>query len=90
MAVWSFNAGGTVDPSALSAAVARGNIEVGFADGWAVFNTPSASGSYGLPVLGAAFTKAVNPYVAAGVSGTYGAAWNHRYSSGAALPVSAP
>ena len=90
VAVWSFNAGGTVDPSALSAAVARGNIEVGFADGWAVFNTPSASGSYGLPVLGAAFTKAVNPYVAAGVSGTYGAAWNHRYSSGAPLPVVGP
>ena len=90
VAVWSFNAGGTTDPSALSAAVARGNIEVGFADGWAAFNTPSAvSGGYGLPILGAAFTKAVNPYVAAGVSGTYGAAWNHRYSSGTPLSFNA-
>lgn len=82
--VLSFNAGGGM--SVLGGEIARANIDIGsFVDGWARINTqgnPSGvtvSGRAGLPVLGAAFVQATNPNAAPGVSGNYGAAYEHRF-----------
>ena len=92
VAVWSFNEL-ISEPSALGATVARGQAINGFQDGWASFSIQSANPTgapaasfvnLGLPILGSAFTKAVNPYVNGGVSGNYGANWEHRYSRVAA------
>jgi len=89
--VVSFNAGGATQPSALGAKLARKDIDGGsaYVQGWAVFGTagptvkqsggPQAGGS-GLPILGSAYLKATNPAVGAGVSGTFGGSWNHRYT----------
>jgi hypothetical protein len=84
--VLSFNAGGGM--SVLGGEIARANIDIGsFVDGWARINTQgnpapvlvNASGRAGLPVLGAAFVQATNPNAAPGVSGNYGAAYEHRF-----------
>jgi len=89
--VVSFNAGGATQPSSLGAKLARKDIDAGssYTQGWAVFGTagPTAkqggaaqAGGSGLPILGSAYLKATNPAVGAGVSGTFGGAWNHRYT----------
>ena len=87
VAVWSINAGDEFAASALSASVARKNLEVGYADGWGKFVTPGLGN--GLPLLGAAFAKATSTNIGAGVSGNFGLAWAHRYTSPVA-PVPAP
>ncbi len=65
--------------SALGAKIAHKNADVEYIDGWAVIGTPSGgTTNAGLPVVGQAFLKAVNPAVSAGTSGNFGANWNHR------------
>ncbi len=49
-----------------------------FNNGWGVFST--ANGGAGLPILGASFIKLTNPSASAGLSGTYGVTWPHRYT----------
>ena len=65
--------------SVLAANVARQNLVSGtYENGWGVIDT--ANGTAGLPILGAAFIKLSNPQVAAGLSGTYGITWPHRFT----------
>ena len=87
VAVWSINAANEFAPSSLHAAVARKNIDVTYANGWAKFLTPGLPngapavspvvGNSGLPILGASFVKISNGL--AGL-GNYGVAWDHRYT----------
>lgn len=79
VSVQSFNAGGVAAVSSLAAAVARTDVDVTYADGWAVIGTPGATG-VGLPIVGASFVRAVNGNVGAGMAGTYGAAYPHRFT----------
>jgi len=74
--VLSFNdAGGN---SVLSAAIARKDIDFGaYNEGWAKLSTPGLGGA-GLPILGASFSKYVNPNAAPGVAGNYGVAFPHK------------
>jgi len=80
VSVWSINAGDQYAASALGASVARKNLEVGYADGWGKFVTPGINNG-GLPMLGAAFAKATSTNIGAGISGNFGLAWAHRYTS---------
>lgn len=65
--------------SVLAASVARTTITSGtYTNGWGVVTT--TNGGQGLPVLGASFIKLSNPQVAAGLSGTYGITWPHRFT----------
>ena len=80
VSVGSINAGDEYAASALGANVARKNLEVGYADGWGKFVTPGINNG-GLPMLGAAFAKATSTNIGAGVSGNFGLAWAHRYTS---------
>ena len=80
VSVWSINAGDEFAASALSASVARKNLEVGYTDGWGKFVTPGINNG-GLPMLGAAFAKATSTNIGAGISGNFGLAWAHRYTS---------
>lgn len=74
--VISFNAAGS--DSALSATIARKDIDLGaYNEGWIRMSTPGLGG-VGLPILGASFSKYVNPAVAAGVAGNYGVAFPHK------------
>lgn len=79
VSVQSFNAGGVAAVSSLAAAVARTDVDVTYADGWAVIGTPGATG-VGLPIVGSSFVRAVNGNVSAGMAGTYGAAYPHRFT----------
>ena len=79
VSVMSFNAGGVAAVSSLAAAVARTDVDVTYADGWAVIGTPGATGA-GLPIVGSSFVRAVNGNVGAGMAGTYGAAYPHRFT----------
>jgi len=78
--VLSFNdAGGN---SVLSAEIARKDIDFGaYNEGWAKLSTPGlgvAPANVGLPILGASFSKYVNPNAAPGVAGNYGVAFPHK------------
>uniref|UniRef100_A0A7S3H407 Cell surface protein n=1 Tax=Spumella elongata TaxID=89044 RepID=A0A7S3H407_9STRA len=78
--------------SVLSSSVARSTITSGtYVNGWGVVSTgnrttadlvgpPVVSGLKGLPILGSAFIKLTNPNTGAGVSGTYGITWDHRFT----------
>ena len=73
--------------SVLASSVARSTITSGtYTNGWGVVTTTNATGTgdtlvnRGLPVLGASFIKLSNPQVAAGLSGTYGITWPHRFT----------
>jgi hypothetical protein len=72
--VYSINAGGVTDPSALGAKVARGDITFAYADGWGTWS--ANNGAYGVPVLGAAFLRASNGAV------NYGFAFPHKTVAG--------
>ena len=68
--------------SVLAANVARTTITTGtYTNGWGVVDV--TNGRFGLPLLGASFIKLSNPQVAAGLSGTYGITWPHRFVSAA-------
>ena len=71
--VLSFNAKDA--KSVLGASIARGNADVGYANGWGAvsYNSP-------LPVVGSAFISATNAHSAPGVSGNYGITWPHRFA----------
>ena len=83
---------GTTAVSVLGAAVAREDVAAAslFENGWGVLNTANypkgtlaavqAGASIGLPILGYSVTKLTNPQVAAGMSGTYGITWAHRFT----------
>jgi len=65
--------------SVLGASVARNTVTSGFyTNGWGVIDTTNAA--QGLPLLGGAFIKLSNPQAGAGVSGTYGISWEHRFT----------
>jgi hypothetical protein len=65
--------------SVLASSVARTTITSGtYTNGWGVVTT--TNNNFGLPVLGASFIKLSNPQVAAGLSGTYGITWPHRFT----------
>ncbi len=65
--------------SVLGASVARSTITSGiYTNGWGVIDTTNAA--QGLPLLGNSFIKLTNPQAGAGVSGTYGISWPHRYT----------
>ncbi len=65
--------------SVLGASVARNTVTSGFyTNGWGVIDTSNAA--QGLPLLGGAFIKLSNPQAGAGVSGTYGISWAHRFT----------
>ena len=64
--------------SVLGASVARQNVSGIYENGWSVVDT--TNGSAGLPILGSAFIKLTNPSVSAGMSGTYGITWPHRFT----------
>lgn len=74
--------------SVLGGNVARSTIQTGFYEnGWGLINTINgANGTAadttgaGLPILGNAFIKLTNPNVGAGISGTYGITWPHRFT----------
>ena len=83
------------DNSVLAASVARNTLTSGtYTNGWGVLNTKNAiaaatnpatagvatTGNAGLPLLGSSFIKLSNPSVAAGLSGTYGITWPHRFT----------
>jgi len=70
--VLSVNGGGSTSASGtLKGTVARGDIDNGYGAGWINIQTPGLGN--GLPLLGAAFLRAVS-----GPGGTFGATWNHR------------
>lgn len=77
VAVTSINAGNASNPSALSATLARNNIELSLVDGWIRFNTTLDSadrgtGVDGLPIIGNAHLRAANGPV------NYGFTWPHK------------
>jgi hypothetical protein len=75
--------------SPLQASVSRFNLTLpaGFVDGWGLLTIDNSFGSdaLGLPMLVRQFSKATNPAVAAGVSGTFGAKWTGRVTVRGAL-----
>lgn len=74
--VLSFADAGT---SVLGATVARQDTgSSAYVNGWSVIST--ANGGTGLPILGSAFIKLTNPQASAGMSGTYGITWPHRFT----------
>lgn len=65
--------------SVLASSVARSTMTSGtYVNGWGVVQTTNAG--FGLPLMGASFIKLTNPQVAAGLSGTYGITWPHRFT----------
>jgi len=79
VAVTSINAGNESNPSALSATLARNNIELdSLVDGWIRFNTTldtadiASTGVSGLPIIGNAHLRAANGAV------NYGFTWPHK------------
>ena len=77
--VLSFNAGDEFAPSALAAQVSRKDWDVARSDGWSEVTFPD-SGVTGVPLVGAAFSKATSTNIGAGVSGNFGLVWEHRYT----------
>ena len=73
--VLSFADAGT---SVLGGSVARQNVTGAYVNGWSQVNTNN--GGNGLPILGSSFIKLTNPSVSAGMSGTYGITWPHRFT----------
>lgn len=71
------------DNSVLASSVARSTITSGtYTNGWGVLTTTNTAGGVarGLPLLGSSFIKLTNPQAAAGLSGTYGITWPHRFT----------
>ncbi|RLJ38469.1 cell surface protein [Acidovorax sp. 106] len=71
------------DNSVLASSVARSTVTSGtYTNGWGVLTTKNATGATnrGLPLLGSSFIKLTNPQAAAGLSGTYGITWPHRFT----------
>ncbi|OBY86916.1 cell surface protein [Delftia sp. JD2] len=65
--------------SVLGASVARTTATSGtYENGWGVLTTTNSG--LGLPLIGSAFIKLENPSARAGMSGTYGVTWPHRYT----------
>ena len=74
--VLSFADAGT---SVLGATVARQDTGASaYTNGWSFVTT--TNGGAGLPILGNAFIKLTNPQASAGMSGTYGITWPHRFT----------
>ena len=74
--VLSFADAGT---SVLGATVARQDTgSSAYVNGWSVIRT--TNGGAGLPILGSSFIKLTNPQASAGMSGTYGITWPHRFT----------
>jgi hypothetical protein len=74
--VLSFGDAGT---SVLGATVARQDTGASaYVNGWSSIST--ANNTAGLPILGSAFIKLTNPQASAGMSGTYGITWPHRFT----------
>ena len=74
--VLSFADAGT---SVLGATVARQDTgSSAYVNGWSVIST--TNGGAGLPILGSSFIKLTNPQASAGMSGTYGITWPHRFT----------
>ena len=74
--VLSFADAGT---SVLGATVARQDTgSSAYVNGWSVITT--TNGGAGLPILGSSFIKLTNPQASAGMSGTYGLTWPHRFT----------
>lgn len=55
-------------------------LNVPYQNGWATVNLNATGHTGGLPVIGQAFVKAVNPAVSAGISGNFGGSWSHRWN----------
>jgi hypothetical protein len=76
--------------SVLGAALALQGANTGFASGWGTIDTKNPSGgvplAQGLPVMGSAFIKLINPSVSSGVSGTYGITSDHRFVAPKLVP----
>lgn len=76
-----------INQSGSSSAVLGANVAytslglaAGYIEGWAILSlTHTSNGWVGLPAVGQAFVSAIHPQVSAGVSGGFGANWNHRY-----------
>lgn len=71
--------------SVLASSVARSTMTSGtYTNGWGVVTTNNPVGTpavnVGLPLMGSSFIKLTNPQVAAGLSGTYGITWPHRFT----------
>ena len=77
--VVSMNAGDAVAPSTLAASISRANEELIYADGWGKVVFPGLE-NRGLPLAGAAFSKATSTNIGAGVSGNFGLVWEHRHT----------
>lgn len=73
VSVLSFNS-----TNVLGATVASKNIDATYRDGWLTVSTPGIGGA-GLPILGAAFTKATGPVVE-GKSTNFGLTNGHRFT----------
>lgn len=79
---------GDTGSSVLAASVARESITspgagaAPYKNGWYWMSTANSDGTTnaGLPILGSSFIKLSNPDTGAGVSGTYGITWPHRFT----------
>lgn len=70
----------TANTGAVGANLVVAGLNVPYQNGWATVNLNATGHTGGLPVIGQAFVKATNPAVSAGISGNFGAAWNHRWN----------
>ena len=70
----------TGNTGAIGANLVVAGLNVPYQSGWASVNLNATGHTGGLPVIGQAFVKAVNPAVSAGVSGNFGGAWAHRWN----------
>lgn len=70
----------TGNTGAVGANLVVAPLTVPYQNGWAAVNLNAGGHTGGLPVIGAAFVKAYNPAVSAGISGNFGATWAHRWS----------
>lgn len=70
--VLSINNGGSATTAALKANVSVRDLTTGYTDGWMNMGTPGGSAGLGLPLVGAAFEKAI------GGTSTFGAVYSHR------------
>lgn len=72
----------TSNTGALGANLVVAGLNVPYQNGWASIGLNATGHTGGLPVIGYAFVKATNPQVSAGVSGTFGGTWAHRWAGG--------
>lgn len=70
----------TANTGAIGANLVVAGLNVPYQNGWATVNLNATGHTGGLPVIGQAFVKATNPAVSAGISGNFGAAWDHRWN----------